>query len=77
MAKHELTVIQRSRHPGEVCERIVRWCVRCGAVVVDGESGARLYPGHFIAMRRPEATKAVTPNGEPCWSPAPAAEGGE
>jgi ribosomal protein S27AE len=61
MADHDLQVIQYSRYPGDVVERVVRWCARCGAVVVDGQSDDRLYPGHFIAMRRPEATKTSGP----------------
>lgn len=61
MADHKLEVIQRHRYPGDVVERVVRWCSRCGAFVVDGESDGRLYPGHFISMRRPEATKSAGP----------------
>lgn len=68
MAEHLLTVIQRSRHPGDPFERVVRWCSRCGAVVVDAVSDDRIYPGHIIAMRRPEAAGKVPPNGTPCWS---------
>jgi hypothetical protein len=36
---------------------VVRWCPVCGAIVVDGESDGRLYPGRLMNMRFPSIVK--------------------
>lgn len=38
-------------------EKIVRWCPKCGAIVVDLEVDGRLYPGYYKKMVIPEITK--------------------
>ena len=33
--------------------RVVRWCEKCGAIVIDGESDNRTYPGKYAEVRLP------------------------
>jgi hypothetical protein len=61
MADHKLILIAEWDHHRDCCSYAVRWCERCGAVVVDAESDGRLSPGRLMKMRRPEATKNKGP----------------
>lgn len=48
---HELDAIYR--HGSEMEETVVRWCVRCGAIVVDVDVDGRTAPGQGTPMRLP------------------------
>lgn len=37
--------------------KIIRWCSKCGAIVVDAEYDDKLYPGYYRSMRYPNITK--------------------
>lgn len=43
--------------------RVVRWCVICGAVVVDVDIDGRVSPGHGTRMRFPLLARAFTQEG--------------
>jgi hypothetical protein len=50
--QHHLLTIYRSGPSME--ENVVRWCKRCGAVVVDVDVDGRTAPGSFMPMQLPE-----------------------
>lgn len=37
--------------------KTIRWCSDCGAIVIDAECDGRLYPGRYMKMRMPKASK--------------------
>lgn len=41
-------------HGPEMEETVVRWCTRCGAIVIDVDTDGRTQPGGYMAMRLPE-----------------------
>lgn len=58
-ADHEFEVIS-SRSAGDPgVSAVVRWCSRCGGVVVDADIDGRTDPGRFAAMRFPATVAAV------------------
>lgn len=40
-------------------DRVLRWCPKCGAVVVDLDIDGRTMPGNVVKMRIPEITKFI------------------
>lgn len=59
---------EKNRHIGvleTICEYeyshiangIIKWCSRCGAIVIDKDINGRIYPGSIMKMRFP--TKLV------------------
>jgi hypothetical protein len=40
-------------HYKAASEAVVRWCVDCGAVVIDEDSDNRTSPGRYMSMRFP------------------------
>lgn len=50
---HELEVIYREWKSDSECV-IVRWCNKCGAIVIDGEYDGRTAPGKYMKMKLPE-----------------------
>lgn len=52
--EHDLAEIYR--HAGAASDAVVRWCVGCGAVVVDEDFDNRTIPGTYCAMRFPQMT---------------------
>lgn len=55
---------------GAVSEHVVRWCPKCGAVVVDEDFDGRTNPGAVLKMRfphmsRPEPTAVAQGDGDP------------
>lgn len=54
---HKLQAIYTDPCPAPGESFVVRWCVKCGAVVVDIDVDGRTSPGAFMAMRLP-ATEA-------------------
>ena len=55
---HNLIKIISQRHSyGE--DEVVRWCQKCGAIVVDVDCDNRVYPGRIMKMRLPEKEKTV------------------
>ena len=36
------------------CEKVIRWCPECGAIVVDMDCDGRTYPGHYRKMMLPK-----------------------
>lgn len=36
------------------CEKVIRWCPECGAIVVDMDCDGRTYPGHYRKMMIPK-----------------------
>lgn len=55
---HELTEIHSVELGGGV-SRVVRWCAKCGAVVVDTDFDGRVKPGDVVAMKHPEMSLTV------------------
>jgi hypothetical protein len=49
---HSLIVILSSNHWD--CDEVVRWCKKCGAVVVDVEVDGRVQPGRVMPMKFPK-----------------------
>ncbi len=41
------------RHGGAASDAVVRWCQRCGAVVIDEDYDGRLNPGAYMQMTFP------------------------
>ena len=54
ICKGNHTLIEILRDEMVVGCRVVQWCNKCGAVVVDGECDGRIYPGKYSKMRLPE-----------------------
>jgi len=52
---HELVAIWTEGGP--MSADVVRWCVNCGAIVVDTDYDGRTNPGYTMKMRYPEITK--------------------
>lgn len=52
MTTHDLIIVTESgpSHHREV----VRWCRKCGAIVVDLDFDNRTKPGHYMKMRIPQ-----------------------
>ncbi len=48
------------RHYGAGSDAVVRWCNKCGAVVVDEDYDGRTHPGSYVAMRFPSNLAALT-----------------
>lgn len=69
--EHALTPIY-TRGSGEGEAIVVRWCDKCGAVVVDHDTDGRTYPGYYSRMRFPQM--ALQRGSEPY---APRKEGGK
>ncbi len=53
---HKLMVIY-SDEVNVLETNVVRWCVRCGAVVVDIDVDNRTYPGRIMRMKGPNGFK--------------------
>lgn len=50
---HPLIVVSRLS-TGYDCEKVIRWCPKCGAIVIDMEYDGRLSPGYYQKMILPE-----------------------
>lgn len=50
--EHDLKVIYRA-NVGYDVEEVVRWCRKCGAIVVDGDCDNRTNPGAVMKMELP------------------------
>lgn len=50
--QHELLII--CRDGPEMEQKVVRWCINCGAVVVDIDVDGRIAPGLFMRMKFPK-----------------------
>lgn len=50
--KHKLKVIYEG-HADTLSTEVVRWCVKCGSVVVDLDYDGRTNPGQIMKMRSP------------------------
>lgn len=37
--------------------KIIRWCPKCGSIVMDREVDGRLNPGYYMGMKEPELYK--------------------
>lgn len=61
--RHDLTEIMR-RPIGNApsAANVVRWCVQCGAVVVDDDVDGQTYPGGFMRMRLPRNAGVQAPS---------------
>lgn len=57
--KHDLVEIatQRECMPGAV--GVIRWCSRCGSVVIDRDVDGRTNPGAILKMREPLFIQAI------------------
>lgn len=57
MAKHDCGVGLQTiyRREGAGSDAVVRWCPKCGAVVVDEDFDGRTHPGAYMSMRFPES----------------------
>jgi len=55
--KHNLIEILRADGYYGYVDKIVRWCDKCGGVVVDTEYDCRTQPGALMKMRFPLAAK--------------------
>ena len=51
---HSLITIYKNRK-GYDEEEVVRWCTKCGSVVVDIDYDNRTYPGKIVKMKIPES----------------------
>jgi hypothetical protein len=58
--KHPLREV--SRTSDGFVDRVVRWCPKCGAIVIDMESDGRTYPGRYLAMQLSDAGKKIVYN---------------
>lgn len=38
-------------------DNVVRWCPKCGAIVVDSDCDGRIYPGRYMKMILPTLAK--------------------
>lgn len=47
-------LVEISKEVGAASEKVVRWCPRCGAVVVDEDYEGRVIPGRVMKMRFPK-----------------------
>lgn len=56
---HSLVIIM-TKPAGYDCDKVVRWCEYCGAVVVDLDTDNRTSPGHFRPMQFPKLMKELT-----------------
>lgn len=56
--EHNLIDIQSFTY-GPGTYRTVRWCTKCGGVVIDMDVDGRIWPGHIMSMRFPEIVKSV------------------
>ena len=50
---HELIEISNNYH-NAFDEEVVRWCKKCGAIVVDLDYDNRIYPGFYMKMKFPK-----------------------
>ncbi len=55
---HQLIVIYRDSH-SDLCESVVRWCEKCGSVVVDTDYEGHTNPGTLMKMQSPSITKII------------------
>ena len=55
---HDLIEIYRARLSPEEDE-VVRWCKRCGSIVVDEEIGSVTYKGKVLPMMSPVAINHI------------------
>lgn len=55
---HELVELLRTDY-GPGTDTIVRWCSRCGAVVIDLDVDGRVSPGKVVPMKHPELSRAM------------------
>jgi hypothetical protein len=53
---HDHMLIEIYRRHGAASDAVVRWCIDCGAVVVDEDSDNRTSPGQYGKMRFPRMT---------------------
>jgi len=57
--KHELVSIFSQNDGPDGVSKEVRWCSRCGAVVIDRDDGSRTFPGAAMKMRHSTLSQAV------------------
>ena len=53
---HDLEVIAFTSY-GNDTQEVVRWCLNCGAVVVDSQVGGQTLPGRFMKMKLPTISR--------------------
>lgn len=51
---HVFAEIDRTNSGFKGIDRVVRWCINCGAVVVDNDVNGKTSPGDWAAMRLPQ-----------------------
>jgi DNA-binding NarL/FixJ family response regulator len=44
-------LIEIYRHHGAGSDKVVRWCPKCGAVVIDEDYDGRIRPGFYLPMK--------------------------
>ena len=54
-SKHKLTVIHRAGNSAEMA--VIRWCMDCGAVVVDIDYDGRTMAGGILKMQFPSGER--------------------
>lgn len=57
MAKHQLIAVFSTPEDSCGVAIAVRWCVKCGAVVVDRDIDGQPDPGAIVPLRRPQVSK--------------------